>query len=253
MNQQPIFEAQHVFKAADIWKSRPGYGGFRQSLKYDVCINGEYFPPKAIAAIAQEEAGQSLMTPADFAGVKEGKWHKAFRKLGFPIVEKNNGAAKSTTSFSAPGFLQQPDDILDLILEKEDTVRRREIEARLGQGQYRRRMLRLWEDRCAVTQCTLNELIRASHAKPWRECEDKPAQRIDPNNGLPLVANLDALFDAGWISFDSDGMMLVTCDKEVESVLRGIPRHLFRKPTAKQDTYLDWHRKRCYRGEYPSA
>jgi hypothetical protein len=35
-------------------------------------------------------------------------------------------------------------------------------------------------------------------------------ERLDPGNGLPLVATLDALFEAGLITFASDGAMLVS-------------------------------------------
>lgn len=32
--------------------------------------------------------------------------------------------------------------------------------------------------------------------------------RLDPHNGLPLFASLDALFDVGLIGFNDDGRML---------------------------------------------
>lgn len=42
---------------------------------------------------------------------------------------------------------------------------------RLGQAIYRRALEQLWDGRCAVTGIGLRELLRASHAKPWAECE----------------------------------------------------------------------------------
>jgi len=47
---------------------------------------------------------------------------------------------------------------------------------------------------------------RVAH-QPWRESTDE--KRLDPTKGLPLVASLDALFDAGLISFEDSGRMLV--------------------------------------------
>src|ERR1700688_2426247 len=41
-------------------------------------------------------------------------------------------------------------------------------------------------------------------------CNSTDDERLNPNNGLPLVANLDALFDSGLISFDRNGEMLVS-------------------------------------------
>lgn len=40
---------------------------------------------------------------------------------------------------------------------------------------------------------------QASHAKPWRTSSDQ--ERLDPHNGLPLIATLGVLFDRGLIGF----------------------------------------------------
>jgi hypothetical protein len=55
------------------------------------------------------------------------------------------------------------------------------ISARRGQGQYRKKLLRLWKG-CAISGCTSESLLRASHLKPWRLCSN--AERLDPFNGL---------------------------------------------------------------------
>ena len=56
-------------------------------------------------------------------------------------------------------------------------------------------VLKIWGNRCCVTGSTTLDAIRASHIKPWRRSSNQ--ERLDPYNGLPLVATLDALFDAG--------------------------------------------------------
>lgn len=66
-------------------------------------------------------------------------------------------------------------------------------------------MLASWGNCCAVTGVTSPEVIRASHIKPWRDSDN--AERLDPYNGLPLVATWDALFDAGLITFTASGDM----------------------------------------------
>ncbi|HEX2094984.1 MAG TPA: HNH endonuclease signature motif containing protein [Longimicrobiaceae bacterium] len=82
------------------------------------------------------------------------------------------------------------------------------VSARVGQGAFRTAVLARWEGRCAVTGSSTLEAIRASHIKPWRLAANE--ERLDPANGLPLVATLDALFDAGLIAFGGDGGMLVS-------------------------------------------
>ncbi|KWI25664.1 hypothetical protein WM04_25860 [Burkholderia ubonensis] len=94
---------------------------------------------------------------------------------------------------------------------------------------------------CAVTGCSVTRVVVASHAKPWADSTDD--ERLDPNNGLPLVATLDKLFDAGLIGFDP-----VTGDMRVSStvgahdrMLLGVPAPLRRKPNAKQSAFLRYH------------
>lgn len=60
---------------------------------------------------------------------------------------------------------------------------------------------------CAVTGVAVPEVLRASHTKPWAECE-ADAERLDVFNGFLLTANLDALFDRFLISFDERGRLV---------------------------------------------
>jgi hypothetical protein len=89
-----------------------------------------------------------------------------------------------------------------------ETTRQALINARIGQGGYRRRMLRLWGGKCAVTGCSVEQVLVASHAKPWASCSNQ--ERLDVYNGLLLAASVDRLFDIGLISFDEEGKLLVS-------------------------------------------
>lgn len=60
-----------------------------------------------------------------------------------------------------------------------------------------------WDRRCA---CGAELMLRASHIKPWRDCTD--AERLDPDNGLLLMAGYDAAFDAHYLSFSDDGVVI---------------------------------------------
>ncbi|GAC1410144.1 MAG: hypothetical protein NVSMB6_10470 [Burkholderiaceae bacterium] len=80
------------------------------------------------------------------------------------------------------------------------------VNARIGQGGYRKRMLSLWGHRCALTGCDIETVLIASHAMPWRECSIEDC--LNEYNGLLLVASLDRLFDAGQISFSNEGVLL---------------------------------------------
>lgn len=82
------------------------------------------------------------------------------------------------------------------------------IKARIGQGNFRDRLIERWGGKCAVTGVSVLELLRASHIKPWAMASDN--ERLDPDNGLLLVATLDAAFDKHLISFSDDGKMLLS-------------------------------------------
>lgn len=101
------------------------------------------------------------------------------------------------------------DDLKAILRTKyEPTTKEALVNARVGQGKFRLEVLKLWGNRCCVTGAMTLDAIRASHIKPWSESTDE--ERLDPYNGLPLTANLDALFDAGLISFDETGVMIVS-------------------------------------------
>lgn len=144
---------------------------------------------------------------------------------------------------------QEPDAVIDDIADINsnpglpETTKKALIDARLGQGTYRTKLLKLWEGRCAVTGCNLPEVLRASHIKAWRDCGKR--DRLNPENGLPLVANLDALFDRHLITFEADGTMLVA--KSVpsdERRLLGLKGKLRSPLTKGQQRYMAGHRER---------
>ncbi len=136
----------------------------------------------------------------------------------------------------------------------EEIARRKDIDstekktltlARLGQGRFREDVLRDWGNCCSVTGSKTHQAIRASHIKPW--CESTHEQRLDANNGLPLVASLDALFDKGLISFETSGRLIVSSSlNPAEREIFGIAgeKSLNKKPTAKTAEYLAAHRRK---------
>lgn len=128
-------------------------------------------------------------------------------------------------------------------LSAPETTKLALIHARIGQGGYRKRMLRIWDGKCAVTGCSIESVLVASHTKPWATSTN--LERLDEYNGLLLAASIDRLFDVGLVSFSDDGKLL--CKKDVSdddlikigitpaSVLSSIhPRHV---------PYLAAHRK----------
>lgn len=84
------------------------------------------------------------------------------------------------------------------------TEAERLVVQRVGQDIFRERLIKYWQGRCPLTGIADSALLRASHIKPWRDCEDD-AERLDVHNGLLLSALWDAAFDNGLVTFDNDG------------------------------------------------
>lgn len=121
----------------------------------------------------------------------------------------------------------------------------RMVRQRVGQNKFRDAMMDYWGGACAVTGVAVPEVLRASHAKPWAECVSD-AERLDVFNGFLLSANLDALFDRFLISFDEQGMMVVST-KLTERDLQplGISSDMrLRWVNALHQPYLALHRAR---------
>lgn len=140
-------------------------------------------------------------------------------------------------------------DVAEIEADKsiDETTRLALIEARLGQGQFRRKLEKRWDDGCAVINCKLRPLLRASHIKPWRDATN--SERLDPANGLLLSAHLDALFDAGLISFRDDGKMLLS--KYIpprDAASLQIPSALRQRLTQAEKKYIGFHRKSVFKG-----
>lgn len=62
--------------------------------------------------------------------------------------------------------------------------------ARRGQGLFRQNV-QVYEQRCRVTGVDRLEHLRASHAKPWRDSDNR--ERLDGEDGLLLTASIDHL------------------------------------------------------------
>jgi HNH endonuclease len=135
---------------------------------------------------------------------------------------------------------------IDAILKdpkiKDETTRKVLVEARLGQGRFRSDLIERWSGACAVTRCAVLDILRASHIKPWKISNNE--ERLDPANGILLSANLDALFDAGLVTFEDSGRMLIS--KLISTTERkrlGLPRDLVRVPDRNEKGYLAEHRR----------
>ncbi len=98
-----------------------------------------------------------------------------------------------------------------------------------------------------MTGITTPQLLRASHIKKFRRCDSTNEQR-DPSNGLSLSGTVDLLFENGYISFESEGTIMISDRLAPEYRKRlGIGSRLQIKGYAPDvDRYMEWHRQHCF-------
>ncbi len=123
------------------------------------------------------------------------------------------------------------------------TEAERLVVQRVGQGVFRAALLDFWNARCPLTGIAHPRLLRASHMKPWANC-DTDAERLDVHNGLLLAAHLDAAFDAGLISFEMEGSLVVSPALSGEDIDRlGLPvLPPLQGLRSRHEPYLTYHR-----------
>ena len=103
---------------------------------------------------------------------------------------------------------------------------------------------------CPLTRISVNyndvwTLFRASHIKPYKECNYY--EKFDPNNWILIVANADALFDKFLITIEDDWTLIYS--KYIENDKRLLEELLLTQPLFKgilndqRRKYLEYHRE----------
>lgn len=108
------------------------------------------------------------------------------------------------------GDYEAESEMIKFIDEKDisTTEKMQLIKSRVGQGTYRKQLLKKYDNKCIVTGINKESILIASHIKPWSACSNK--EKIDIENGFILSPNMDKLFDGGLITFDRNGKMKIS-------------------------------------------
>lgn len=141
-------------------------------------------------------------------------------------------------------FLKLQKDLrTSIVLDK--TEKDLVVKARIGQSIFKRTLLAV-EKKCGLCGVSDERLLVASHIKPWSQSNNQ--ERLDVNNGLLLCPNHDALFDKGYISFDKDGLILISKSLDKYSKLfLNINETMNIRMKESQQKYIKWHRENKFK------
>ncbi len=77
----------------------------------------------------------------------------------------------------------------------------RSVKTRVNQAFFRKVILSIYDNKCAVSNIDLPKLLVASHIIPWSKNEK---ERINPSNGICLSPLYDRVFDEGFMTISED-------------------------------------------------
>lgn len=218
-----------------------------------VAADATFAPGRCFASMAGQDeylVGTSLQVVAD-----------ALAREGFERVVGNAGPAGAAALFRAKGNaalhvlvrrLYQlsrslPTAPLEVYREQTkglptSTEAERTVIQRVGQDIFRDALMEYWSGKCAATGIDQPELLRASHCKPWSKSTD--AERLDVHNGFLFVADVDAAFDKGLITFDDEGLVVLSPNLTATARARFERLAIVSSQllTATHRRYLAWHR-----------
>jgi len=247
------FESPQSFIVAEECRKATWQNGFRRDLgEVDGWARFGSTTAKGTIALTASGPEGPWFLAVDHPGVVEelaaskvdmpgpGQARYAFATLGdlYVVLPKVYALSVSLPDAPLDAFQKAVEEL------PKSTEAERLILQRVGQDIFRKALLDYWEGRCPITNIAEPRLLRASHIKPWAECETD-AERLDVHNGLLLSAHLDAAFDAGMITFDDTGRIRFSrCFNQSDRSALGLHDGMsIMGLTDKHRLKLKWHRE----------
>ncbi len=175
---------------------------------------------------------------------------KSGAKQGYLFPINPEAAAVILTEVGLQYLVQQNEITRSFssLSEEEITTRKSLVDARIGQGKFRKKLEKRW-GACAVTGVKTSELLTASHIKPWKKSDN--IERLDTNNGILLLSTIDKAFDRGLITFSNSGEIILSKYANKDDIIKaGMNESLkLKKIYDEMRPFLDYHREFIFEGK----
>jgi hypothetical protein len=118
------------------------------------------------------------------------------------------------------------------------------IERRQNQGPFREGLILREKGRCAITGCSVLDVLEAAHLIPFATGEP---ERDAPENGILLRADIHTLFDRGLMAIDPDTRELWISDRLADDAYRSLhtPGRVIETGAGQENlrSHFNWSRK----------
>lgn len=119
---------------------------------------------------------------------------------------------------------------------------------RKNQEKFRSQLLSRYK-KCCLCGIDNNELLLASHIKPWSVSNEE--EKTDFNNGLLLCAMHDRLFDKGFISFNDYGQIIISHElDEINQKFSNINPNMAINMLEGMKPFMKYHRENIFKDNY---
>jgi len=117
----------------------------------------------------------------------------------------------------------------------------------LARNVHERNLFLFWKNSCALTGLEDTLMLSATFAKQPKDCSNN-SELMDNHNGFLLEARYAKLFEAGYITFEKDGALVISPRLPAsEREFLGIDASLkLRKVDRLHQKYLLWHRQHVF-------
>ncbi|WP_430615064.1 HNH endonuclease [Flavobacterium sp. JP2137] len=161
-------------------------------------------------------------------------------------IERNISEFFSLPQIDYSKPILQKDNLNDYAIENA----KREIQIRIKQSTFRKKVLENFNYKCCLTRVTENDLLVASHIIPW---STKIDTRLSPHNGLCLSTLYDSLFDKGYFTLNEKYEVIIASKLDALSLqtqnwLNEISGRVISKPVKHEISQiaLEYHRNTIF-------
>ena len=147
-------------------------------------------------------AQSELKRRGAFANVSRGVW--AITDLGKKMTQQDchRGAPK----VDSKGFTKS--DLCQFPSVSRDDLAQLAVRIWRGQNKFRNMLLKIYDERCAITGCEIIEVLEAAHIMPYAKCGDYLLE-----NGVVLRSDLHILFDIGLLKINPEDLTVTLTER----------------------------------------